>query len=149
MLKEQLSALIDTSAPTISNLANAAAFLWHELNDISWIGFYLVKDETLCLGPFAGKPACIKIPFGKGVCGTCAKTKEIQIVGDVHKFPGHIACDSASNSEIVIPILLDGKLQGVLDIDSTSFHRFDENDSSIFNEICSILASKCNWDEIC
>ena len=149
MIKEQLSALIDSTAPTISNLSNIAAFLWHELKDISWVGFYFAKNNTLFLGPFAGKPACITIPFGKGVCGTCAETKEIQIVSNVHEFPGHIACDSASNSEIVSPIIANGKIQAVLDIDSTAFNRFSESDALLLKDLCDILSSRCNWSELC
>lgn len=112
----------------ITILSNATALLNSYLEDVSWIGFYLFKDEKLILGPFQGLVACTEIPVGKGVCGTCAKTLEVQVVKNVHDFPGHIACDSRSNSEIVLPIFVKDKFYGVLDIDSTSFERFDETD---------------------
>ena len=112
----------------ITILSNASALLNSYLEDVSWVGFYLFKDEKLILGPFQGLVACTEIPVGKGVCGTCAKTLEVQVVKNVHDFPGHIACDSRSNSEIVLPIFVKDKFYGVLDIDSTSFERFDETD---------------------
>ncbi len=121
----------------VSLLSNACALLNTYLTDISWVGFYLFKDTKLILGPFQGLVACTEIEIGKGVCGTCAKTRETQIVENVHEFPGHIACDSRSNSEIVLPIIINNKLYGVLDIDSTSFNRFskvDEKELSKFIE---------------
>ncbi len=121
----------------VSLLSNACALLNTYLTDISWVGFYLFKDNKLILGPFQGLVACTEIEIGKGVCGTCAKTRETQTVENVHEFPGHIACDSRSNSEIVLPIIINNNLYGVLDIDSTSFNRFskvDEKELSKFIE---------------
>ena len=126
----QLTALTQDIPYPISNLANAAALLWQELPDINWAGFYLTEKDLLYLGPFQGKPACIEIPFGKGVCGTAAAENATQLVPDVHAFPGHIACDSASNSEIVVPIRKDGTVWGVLDIDSPCIGRFTEEDKA-------------------
>lgn len=127
----------------ISVLSNASALLNQYLEDVSWVGFYLLKDNKLILGPFQGLIACTEIEIGKGVCGASAKTRETQIVENVHNFPGHIACDSRSNSEIVIPIIINGALYGVLDIDSTSFNRFnkeDEKELKIFlGEISKVL----------
>ena len=128
MLCKQLAALTEGCPHTISNLANASALLWQSLTDLNWAGFYLLQKDLLILGPFQGKPACIEIPVGKGVCGTAAATLQTQLVPDVHQFPGHIACDSASNSEIVVPIYKDGSLFGVLDLDSPLFNRFSEED---------------------
>ena len=128
MLCKQLCALTDGCPHTISNLANASALLWQSLSDINWAGFYLLQGELLILGPFQGKPACIEIPLGKGVCGTAAQLHETQLVPDVHQFPGHIACDGASNSEIVVPIYKGNTLFGVLDIDSPLFSRFSQED---------------------
>lgn len=127
----------------ISVLSNASALLNQYLEDVSWVGFYLLKDNKLILGPFQGLIACTEIEIGKGVCGASAKTRETQIVENVHNFPGHIACDSRSNSEIVIPIIINDVLYGVLDIDSTSFNRFnkeDEKELKIFlGEISKVL----------
>ena len=127
-LKDQAAALIQDVPYFISNLANISALLFQSLEDINWAGFYIVRDKSLILGPFQGKPACIRIPFGAGVCGTAAETDTTQLVPNVHLFSGHIACDGASNSEIVIPIHLNGKVVGVLDIDSPLFSRFTEDD---------------------
>ena len=128
MLCKQLSALIEDVSYPVSNLANASALLWQALEDINWAGFYLLEDDVLVLGPFQGKPACTVIPVGKGVCGTAAKERKTQLVADVHAFPGHIACDSASNSEIVVPIYKGAALYGVLDIDSPLLNRFTQED---------------------
>ena len=127
-LNSALAGLIDGVPHKIANLANASALLWQMLEDINWAGFYLMEEGKLVLGPFQGKPACIEIPLGKGVCGTAAAEKKTQLVRDVHAFPGHIACDCASNSEIVVPIIADGEVRGVLDIDSPSVGRFTEAD---------------------
>lgn len=124
----QISALTDGIPYETANLANASALLWQELKDINWAGFYKMEDGLLVLGPFQGKPACIMIPVGKGVCGTAVAKDETQLIYNVHDFPGHIACDCASNSEIVIPIHVHGKLWGVLDIDSPLIGRFTEED---------------------
>ena len=118
VLCKQLSALTQDIPYPISNLANASALLWQELDRLNWAGFYLMEKGMLVLGPFQGKPACIEIPVGKGVCGTAVAERKTQLVPDVHQFPGHIACDSASNSEIVIPIYKNGEIFGVLDLDS-------------------------------
>ena len=117
------------------------------LADTNWVGFYLIKNGELLLGPFQGKPACIHIPIGKGVCGTAVAKGKSQVVADVHKFPGHIACDCQSNSEIVIPIFVDNSIVGVLDIDSPMFNRFDETDRVNLEEVVRILATGCNWNE--
>ena len=128
VLQERLTGLIHGVPHTTANLANAAALLYESLETINWAGFYLAEGELLVLGPFQGKPACIEIPFGRGVCGTAAQQDRTQRVEDVHCFPGHIACDSASNSEIVIPLHARGKVIGVLDIDSPERARFSDVD---------------------
>ena len=120
----QLKGLTDGESDLIANLSNAAALLNHFLDDINWVGFYLAKGQELVLGPFQGLPACIRIPFHKGVCGHAATTKQTVVVSNVHEFPGHIACDEATNSEIVIPLIKDDQLIGVLDIDSPVLNRF-------------------------
>ncbi|MCR5255302.1 MAG: GAF domain-containing protein [Acetatifactor sp.] len=129
MMTEQLKAICDGVDYDITNLSNASALIFDSMEDLNWAGFYLVRDGKLLLGPFQGKVACTKIDFGKGVCGTAALKDETQLVKDVHEFPGHIACDSASNSEIVVPMHdANGKVMGVLDIDSPLKGRFDEED---------------------
>ncbi|MBQ8275864.1 MAG: GAF domain-containing protein [Clostridia bacterium] len=127
-LIEQLSALTEGVPHPVANLANAAALLWQSLKNINWAGFYLLEGEVLVLGPFQGKPACIEIPMGRGVCGTAAARDCTLVVPDVHAFPGHIACDDASAAEIVIPLRRDGRVVGVLDIDSPLRGRFTEED---------------------
>lgn len=146
LLKEQLTALIE-GCPPISALSNAAALLWEALPDINWVGFYLLKDDLLYLGPFQGKTACTVIPMGRGVCGTAVATREIQLVKDVHQFPGHIACDSASNSEIVLPMIRNGTLIGVMDIDAPVFSRFDKHDSSGLAALCDVLLTCVDWSQ--
>lgn len=129
LLKKEVEALVSGVPNLISNLSNIASLLFHELKNINWAGFYFVEGESLVLYPFCGKPACTLIPIGKGVCGTAVSTGEIQLVKNVHDFPGHIACDSASNSEIVLPLRnKKGDIIGVLDIDSPMIGRFDEED---------------------
>ncbi len=135
----QLKGLIDQIPHKIANLANASALLAQALQDINWVGFYLLEKNLLILGPFQGKPACIEIPVGNGVCGTAVLKDEIMLVKNVHEFPGHIACDNASNSEIVLPIHANGKIVGVLDIDSPSLARFDEDDKNGLSEFVTIL----------
>ena len=135
----QLSALTEDIPYEIANLSNAAALLWQELPDINWAGFYRMEGGALVLYPFQGKPACIRIPVGRGVCGTAVAEDRTQLVPDVHQFPGHIACDSASNSEIVIPIHVNGKIWGVLDIDSPCFDRFTEADREGLERFVKIL----------
>lgn len=138
----QLKALIHDEPNTVANLANASALLNVFLSDINWVGFYLFDGQELVLGPFQGLPACIRIPLGKGVCGTSAQLQTTQRIEDVHTFPGHIACDAASNSEIVIPIMKDGNLFGVLDIDSPLKGRFDEDDQRFLEEFVTILSEQ-------
>ena len=127
-LAAQLAALTEDVPYEIANLSNASALLWENLPDINWAGFYKMVDGTLVLYPFQGKPACIRIPVGRGVCGTAVAEDKVQLVYDVHQFPGHIACDCASNSEIVLPIHVKGEIWGVLDIDSPFIGRFTEDD---------------------
>ena len=127
-LCRDLVALVDGVTHPIANLANAAALLWQELDDLNWAGFYLSEGDRLVLGPFQGKPACIEIPYGKGVCGTAAEKQEAVVVEDVHEFPGHIACDEASRSEIVIPMTRNGVVFAVLDLDSPTVGRFTQAD---------------------
>ena len=127
---QRLRVLTENIPYETANLANASALLWQNLEDINWAGFYQWIDGILVLGPFQGKPACVKIPMGKGVCGTAAAHDVMQLVDNVHEFPGHIACDGASNSEIVIPLHVKGELWGVLDIDSPRFSRFTPEDAA-------------------
>ena len=138
-LAAQLAALTDGIAYEIANLSNASALLWETLPDINWAGFYKMVDGALVLYPFQGKPACIRIPVGRGVCGTAVAEDRTQLVYDVHQFPGHIACDCASNSEIVVPIHVRGEIWGVLDIDSPSIGRFTEEDRIGLEKFVSIL----------
>ena len=141
MLIKELTALTDGVPYETANLANASALLWQNLPDINWAGFYKMTAGTLVLGPFQGKPACISIPVGKGVCGTAVAQDRTQLVADVHEFPGHIACDSASNSEIVVPIHADGSIWGVLDIDSPRKNRFTETDKAGLEAFVRVLES--------
>ena len=139
VLNKELSALISGVPHKIANLANAASLLYNSLDDLNWAGFYLMENGILVLGPFMGKPACIEIPVGRGVCGTAVAENKTQLVYDVHQFPGHIACDSASNSEIVVPLRKGGEIIGVLDVDSPSIGRFDENDKAGLEEFAKII----------
>ncbi|MEH7120064.1 GAF domain-containing protein [Neobacillus vireti] len=140
LVKKQLQALLHDEKNQIANLSNASALLNQFLDRINWVGFYLIDTNgELVLGPFQGLPACVRIPVGKGVCGTAALKKETLRVEDVHQFPGHIACDAASRSEIVIPLLKDGELYGVLDIDSPEVNRFDELDQQKLEELSAVL----------
>ncbi|MBR7075237.1 MAG: GAF domain-containing protein [Oscillospiraceae bacterium] len=136
----KLTALLDGVPHRIANLANASALIYESLEDLNWAGFYLLEGESLVLGPFQGKPACIEIPLGRGVCGTAAQTGQTQLVPDVHLFPGHIACDSASNSEIVVPLRIDGKVAGVLDLDSPWPGRFTVEDQAGLEAVGSIVS---------
>ena len=138
---QRLVALTDGIPYETANLANASALLWQYMADINWVGFYLREGDKLVLGPFQGKTACIEIPFGRGVCGTAAAKNETQLVMDVHQFPGHIACDSASNSEIVIPLHKNGTVAAVLDIDSPTRCRFTEADREGLESLVPILES--------
>ncbi|MCI9618799.1 MAG: GAF domain-containing protein [Dorea sp.] len=139
LLRTQLQGLTDGVPYLFANLANASALLYQALTDINWAGFYLMQDGKLVLGPFQGKPACVEIQVGFGVCGTAVQQDEIMLVENVHEFPGHIACDSASNSEIVIPMHKGGEIVGVLDIDSPVLARFDKEDEQGLAELVRIL----------
>ena len=141
-LTAALDALTADEPDAIANMANAAALIWQYLPDLNWAGFYRAVDGELVLGPFQGKPACIRIALGSGVCGTSAATRETQLVADVHAFPGHIACDAASASEIVVPIVHEGRLVGVLDLDSPSAGRFDADDRKGCEALVAILAPR-------
>ena len=184
LLAKQIVSLAEVDAHWLPVLSNAAALLWDALDDINWVGFYLVDPATvsgaelgaelvaapgadpdaepgaassahepctpeLRLGPFQGKVACVRIPFGRGVCGTAAATKTSQLVEDVHQFPGHIACDSASNSEVVVPIFKDGQVVGVLDIDSPSVARFTQEDLTGLEQVVKALESCANFSDFC
>ena len=135
----QLAALTDGVPYEVANLANASALLWQEMPGINWVGFYKMEDGALVLGPFQGKPACIRIPVGRGVCGAAVAEDQVQLVYDVHDFPGHIACDCASNSEIVLPIHVNGEIWGVLDIDSPFVGRFTEEDKAGLEKVTKII----------
>ena len=135
----QMAALTEDVPHEVANLANASALIWQTLPDINWAGFYKMENGILVLGPFQGKPACIEIPVGRGVCGAAVAEDKTQLVYDVHQFPGHIACDGASNSEIVVPIHVDGKIWGVLDIDSPLVGRFNEADQEGLEAVVRIL----------
>lgn len=141
-IHRQLQALIHGVPHKIANLSNAAALLYHSLDGLNWAGFYLLENNVLVLGPFQGKPACIEIPVGRGVCGTAAQEDRTQLVQDVHRFPGHIVCDCASNSEIVIPIHAHGQVAGVLDIDSPHSGRFTEADQDGLETFVKILEAE-------
>ena len=168
LLAKQIVSLAEVDAYWLPVLSNAAALLWDALDDINWAGFYLVDPVTvtgvepdvapsdhelrtpeLRLGPFQGKVACVRIPFGRGVCGTAAATKTSQLIEDVHQFPGHIACDSASNSEVVVPIFKDGQVVGVLDIDSPSVARFTQEDLVGLKQVVKGLESCVNFSDFC
>ena len=140
-LVQQLKGLVAGERDFIANLANAAALIYHSLPELNWAGFYLLKEGELVVGPFQGKPACVRIPLGKGVCGTAAAQRMTQVVRDVNQFPGHIACDAASNSEIVVPMLRNGELIGVLDLDSPKPARFDEEDRQGLEQFVASLLS--------
>lgn len=180
LLAKQIVSLAEVDAHWLPVLSNAAALLWDALDDINWVGFYLVDPVTvtgvglgvepdagsgvelgaapgaheprtpeLRLGPFQGKVACVRIPFGRGVCGTAAETKTSQLVEDVHQFPGHIACDSASNSEVVVPIVKDNQVVGVLDIDSPNVARFTQEDLTGLEQVVKALESCANFSDFC
>ncbi|HDX9669075.1 TPA: GAF domain-containing protein [Bacillus cereus] len=136
---KQLDALLTGESNVVANLSNASALLNQFLDRVNWVGFYVTEGNQLVLGPFQGMPACVRIPFGRGVCGVAAETKTTQLVADVHQFPGHIACDSASNSEIVVPIVKEGTVIGVLDIDSPEKNRFDEVDQRYLEKFVETL----------
>lgn len=137
-----LDSLIAGETDPIANLANSAALLWEALPDINWAGFYLLRGGELVLGPFQGRPACVRIALGKGVCGAAANRRQTIVVEDVNAFPGHIACDAASRSEIVVPLLSEGRLLGVLDVDAPKVGRFDEEDRRGLEEVGRIVSRR-------
>jgi L-methionine (R)-S-oxide reductase len=147
-LLEQTQHLLEGEKNWLANLANASALLWMQLPDINWAGFYLWKEGELVLGPFQGKPACVRIPLGKGVCGSAARDRKTYVVANVHEFPGHIACDAASNSEIVVPMIAGERLIGVLDIDSPIVGRFDEIDREYLERFVDLLHTHIDWSKI-
>jgi L-methionine (R)-S-oxide reductase len=138
-LAAQLTSLLAGERDLVANTANFSSLIFHSLPDLNWAGFYFVKDDELVLGPFQGRPACVRIAVGKGVCGTAAARRVTTIVPNVHEFPGHIACDRASNSEIVVPLTKGDRLIGVLDLDSPLFGRFDDEDAIGLNRLASVL----------
>ncbi len=135
----QLRSLLEGEHDFIANAANLSSLLYHSLLDLNWAGFYLYKEGELVLGPFQGEPACVRIALGKGVCGTAAEIRQTVVVANVHEFPGHIACDSKSNSEIVVPLIRDQQLIGVLDLDSPQLDRFDDDDAQGLNVLAEIF----------
>ncbi len=145
LIKEQMEALAEDEQGYIPVMANASSLLFYSMEDLNWAGFYLVREEALILGPFQGKVACVRIEKGKGVCGTAWKEDEVQLVPDVHAFPGHIACDGDSRSEIVIPLHKDGKVAAVLDIDSPLYARFSEEDRAGLEEFAASLERVIKW----
>jgi len=140
-LASALQGLIAGESDAVANMANAAALIWETLPDLNWVGFYRNVGGELVLGPFQGRPACIRIPIGFGVCGVAAQTRQVQRIDDVHAFPGHIACDSASNSELVVPIVRDGELVAVLDLDSPKTARFSEEDEAGCLRLAEVLTN--------
>jgi L-methionine (R)-S-oxide reductase len=140
-LAAQLSSLLAGERDLIANAANFSSFIFHSLPDLNWAGFYFEKDGELVLGPFQGQPACVRVKIGQGVCGAGAAKCETVIVSNVHEFPGHIACDSASNSEIVVPLMKDGRMIGVFDLDSPKLSRFDREDAAGLDQLVKILLS--------
>ena len=138
-LGSQLRSLLEGERDLIANAANLSSLLFYSLTDVNWVGFYFFKGAELVLGPFQGKPACVRISLGSGVCGTAAQQRQTILVDNVHEFPGHIACDSASNSEIVVPIVSGERLVGVLDLDSPSFSRFNDEDAKGLNDLITIF----------
>lgn len=144
-LAEALRAMLAGERDWLANLANTAALLAQQLSDINWVGFYRFRQNQLVLGPFIGKPACVRIAMGRGVCGTAAERRQPVLVPDVHAFPGHITCDEASRSELVIPLLLADRLLGVLDLDSPKLARFTEEDQVGLSACCGVLVAATDW----
>ncbi|AVQ35944.1 GAF domain-containing protein [Staphylococcus kloosii] len=144
MLQKQLTALIEDESNLIAILSNSSALLNDNLDQINWVGFYLIENNELILGPFQGHPACVHIAIGNGVCGTAVEQDETQVVADVNAFPGHIACDANSKSEIVVPIHVNNKVIGVLDIDAPILNRFDDNDKQQLEQVVTIIESQLN-----
>lgn len=146
-LQAQLRSLLAGERDLVANAANLSSLLYHSLPDVNWAGLYFLKDDELVLGPFQGKPACVRIAIGAGVCGTAARQRQTVIVDNVRDFPGHIACDSASNSEIVVPVLQDNHLVGVLDLDSPSIARFDDQDAEGLNALVEIFVESIDREQ--
>lgn len=144
-LVAQAKALLAGQRDLVANAANLSALLFHALEQVNWVGFYFLRNGQLLVGPFQGKPACVTIPLGRGVCGTAAATRRVQRVADVHDFPGHIACDIDSRSEIVVPLLVDGEVAGVLDLDSPVPERFDLQDERLLVEIAELFVRSVDW----
>lgn len=144
-LLTQLEALLSAETDPVANMANTAALVYNGLAGLNWAGFYLLKEGVLVLGPFQGKPACVRISVGRGVCGTAVQLRKTVLVPDVHQFPGHIACDSASQSEIVVPLIKNGVMLGVLDIDSPRKGRFNQEDQVFFEKVAEILLKNCHF----
>lgn len=144
-LMSQAEALLRGQRDLVANAANLSALLFHALEQVNWVGFYFLKNGELVVGPFQGKPACVTIPLGKGVCGTAAATRQVQRVADVHAFPGHIACDIESRSEIVVPLLTGGALLGVLDLDSPVTDRFSQRDEDMLVELVGLFVRSVDW----
>ena len=142
LLASQMDALIDNETDALANAANLSALLYNNLDDVNWVGFYVLRDDELVLGPFQGNTACVRIGMGKGVCGTAAETRETQRIADVHSFEGHIACDAASRSEIVIPLVSNDRLYGVLDIDSPILDRFSADDQAGLEALCKDFVAR-------
>ena len=148
ILIKQLSSLLSDENDFFANASNFSSLIYHDFEKLNWVGFYLFRKETLVLGPFQGKTACIRIEPGKGVCGTAFRKNETVIVDNVHEFPGHIPCDDASNSEIVIPMVYENKVIGVLDIDSPVYNRFSEEDKLTFEEMLKILIRSSDMEKM-
>jgi len=144
-LRAQVRSVFEGERNQLANLAQFSALVFGAVPDLNWAGFYMAHGEELVLGPFQGKVACVRIPFSRGVCGASARSREIQLVKDVHAFPGHIACDSASASELVLPVVVDGHLIGVFDMDSPSLARFDEEDVRGMREALAVFAASTDW----
>ncbi|WP_422133008.1 GAF domain-containing protein [Endozoicomonas sp. ALD040] len=149
ILVAQAKALTEGEMDALANLANVASLLFTTMAEVNWAGFYIVRGNELVLGPFMGNPACVRIPFGRGVCGTAARDQTTQLVADVTAFPGHIACDSASQSEIVIPLSKGGEVKAVLDIDSPITSRFDEEDQKGLEALAELLEERVQFDQLC
>jgi len=146
-LNQQLRGLLEGEQDPVANLANTASLIFHSLPELNWAGFYRLMDNTLVLGPFNGKPACVRIPTGQGVCGTAAERRQTILVENVNEFPGHITCDPLSASEIVVPLLKDGNLLGVLDLDSPKTNRFDTADQTGLETLAATLVAACKWHD--
>lgn len=144
-LLTQLESLLSAETDPVANMANTAALVYNGLAGLNWAGFYLLKESVLVLGPFQGKPACVRISVGRGVCGTAVQLRKTVLVPDVHQFPGHIACDSASQSEVVVPLIKNGAILGVLDIDSPRKGRFSQEDQVFFEKVAEILLKNCHF----